>query len=116
MDYREARDIDARDEIPERRVRGKYVATGIRKVQQDLVLDSEAGRIRHVAVGRRAGARFITVWLHGQGGSRSQGVDDFTFGGNFNRIKNLDGRQFRALSVARIFRISAEPGPPRSRR
>ncbi len=35
------------------------------------------------------GARFITVYLHGQGGSRKQGVDDFTFGGNFNRIKNL---------------------------
>jgi len=89
VDYREARDIDGRDEIPERRVRGKYVATGVRKVQQDLVLDSEAGRIRHVAVGRTAGARLVTLYLHGQGGSRSQGVDDFTFGGNFNRIKNL---------------------------
>ena len=29
------------------------------------------------------------VYLHGQGGSRKQGVDDFTFGGNFNRVKNL---------------------------
>ena len=33
--------------------------------------------------------RIITIYLHGQGGSRKQGVDDFTFGGNFNRIKNL---------------------------
>ena len=32
---------------------------------------------------------FIVIYLHGQGGSRKQGVDDFTFGGNFNRIKNL---------------------------
>ena len=31
----------------------------------------------------------ITIYLHGKGGSRKQGVDDFTFGGNFNRIKNL---------------------------
>ena len=30
-----------------------------------------------------------SLYLHGQGGSRKQGVDDFTFGGNFNRIKNL---------------------------
>ena len=33
--------------------------------------------------------RIIVLYLHGQGGSRKQGVDDFTFGGNFNRIKNL---------------------------
>jgi hypothetical protein len=89
VDYHEARDIDARDEIPERRVRGKYVSTGVRRAQQDLVLDSEAGGIRHFAVGRTSGARFITIYVHGQGGSRKQGVDDFTFGGNFNRIKNL---------------------------
>ncbi|MBZ9922677.1 alpha/beta hydrolase, partial [Mesorhizobium sp. BR1-1-7] len=29
------------------------------------------------------------LYLHGQGGSRKQGIDDFTFGGNFNRLKNL---------------------------
>ncbi len=89
IDYNEARDINERDEIPERRVRGKYVSTGVRKVQKDLVLKSDVGTIRHVAVGVTENARFITVYLHGQGGSRKQGVDDFTFGGNFNRIKNL---------------------------
>ncbi len=89
VDYREARDIDERDEIPERRVRGKYVSTGVRKVQRDLALKTGAGTVRHFAVGKTAGARLITVYLHGQGGSRKQGVDDFTFGGNFNRIKNL---------------------------
>ena len=35
------------------------------------------------------GRRHHHLYLHGQGGSRKQGVDDFTFGGNFNRIKNL---------------------------
>ncbi len=89
IDYREARDIDERDEVPERRVRRQYVSTGVRSVQEDLALATEAGTVRHVAVGRRSGARIITVYLHGQGGSRRQGVDDFTFGGNFNRIKNL---------------------------
>ncbi|WP_442577604.1 alpha/beta hydrolase family protein [Mesorhizobium sp. ASY16-5R] len=89
VDYQEARDIDARDEVPERRVKGKYVSTGVRKVQKDLVLRSDLGDIRHVAVGTTENARFITLYLHGQGGSRKQGVDDFTFGGNFNRIKNL---------------------------
>ena len=89
VDYSEARDIDERDEIPERRVRGKYISTGVRKVQQDLALKADAGTVRHFAVGKTDGARLITVYLHGQGGSRKQGVDDFTFGGNFNRIKNL---------------------------
>jgi pimeloyl-ACP methyl ester carboxylesterase len=89
VDYREARDIDARDEVPERRVKSDYVSLGVRKAQQDLVLSTSVGNIRHVAVGRSEGADIITIYLHGQGGSRKQGVDDFTFGGNFNRIKNL---------------------------
>lgn len=89
VDYRESRDIDARDEIPERRVRSDYVTLGVRKAQRDLVLATPVGDIRHYAVGRTKGAKVITVYLHGQGGSRKQGVDDFTFGGNFNRIKNL---------------------------
>ncbi|MEP9389391.1 alpha/beta hydrolase [Mesorhizobium sp. KR9-304] len=89
VDYSEARDIDKRDQVPERRVRGQYVSTGVRKVQKDLALKTDAGTIHHFAVGRTEGASIITVYLHGQGGSRKQGVDDFTFGGNFNRIKNL---------------------------
>jgi hypothetical protein len=89
VDYREMRDINGRDEVPERRARSEYVALGVRSAQKDLVLRSEAGDIAHFAVGQTRGARVITVYLHGQGGSRRQGVDDFTFGGNFNRIKNL---------------------------
>ena len=92
IDYREMRDINGRDQIPERRVKASYVDTGVRSVQKDLVLDTETGRIRHVAVGKSAGASVIVLYLHGQGGSRKQGVDDFTFGGNFNRIKNLMAR------------------------
>jgi pimeloyl-ACP methyl ester carboxylesterase len=87
--YDEMRDINGRDQIPERRARGKFVSTGVRKAQQDLVLRTGAGKVRHVAVGRPEGAKFIAIYLHGQGGSRKQGVDDFSFGGNFNRIKNL---------------------------
>jgi hypothetical protein len=89
VDYQELRDINARDEVPERRVRRNYVSTGVRSVQQDLALRADVGTIRHYAVGRTTGAAFIVAYLHGQGGSRRQGVDDFTFGGNFNRIKNL---------------------------
>lgn len=89
VDYRELRDINGRDEIPERRVRAQYVSTGVRRVQKDLMLQMDAGEIRHVAVGAQEKARLIVIYLHGQGGSRKQGVDDYTFGGNFNRLKNL---------------------------
>lgn len=89
LDYHEMRDINQRDEVPEKRVRAQYTDPGVRKVQQDLMLKTDAGDVRHVAVGRTEGASIIVLYLHGQGGSRKQGVDDFTFGGNFNRIKNL---------------------------
>lgn len=89
VDYREMRDINGRDEVPERRVRAKYVSTKVRSAQKDLVLKTDAGNIGHFAVGAQAKAKFIVLYLHGQGGSRKQGVDDFTFGGNFNRLKNL---------------------------
>lgn len=89
LDYHEMRDINQRDEVPEKRVRAQYTDPGVRKVQRDLMLKTDAGDVRHVAVGRTEGASIIVLYLHGQGGSRKQGVDDFTFGGNFNRIKNL---------------------------
>ncbi|WP_245513410.1 MULTISPECIES: alpha/beta hydrolase [unclassified Mesorhizobium] len=89
LDYREMRDINQRDEVPERRVHAQFTDPGVRKVQQDLMLKTDAGDVRHVAVGKAEGAAVIVLYLHGQGGSRRQGVDDFTFGGNFNRLKNL---------------------------
>lgn len=89
LDYREMRDINQRDEVPEKRVHAQYTDPGVRKVQQDLMLKTDAGDVRHIAVGKTEGAAIIVLYLHGQGGSRKQGVDDFTFGGNFNRIKNL---------------------------
>ncbi|BCJ89603.1 phospholipase [Terrihabitans soli] len=89
VDYKKERDIHIRDDVPERRVQPHYVSTGVRKVQEDAVLESPLGKIRHFTVGKTDGAAIITMYLHGQGGSRKQGVDDITFGGNFNRIKNL---------------------------
>ena len=40
-------------------------------------------------MGRTEGASLIVLYIHGKGGSRKQGADDYTFGGNFNRAKNL---------------------------
>lgn len=89
VDYRSKRDINERDEIPERRVKARYVDLSVRADQEDLIATTEVARMPHMAVGRQQNARFIVVYLYGQGGNRRQGMDDFTFGGNFNRIKNL---------------------------
>src|SRR5690606_38201988 len=89
VDYRKDRDIHQRDEVPERRVRSHYISTSVRRAQKDVALETEAGTVPHFAVGKTDGAAFIAIYLHGQGGTRRQGVDDYTFGGNFNRIKNL---------------------------
>lgn len=89
VDYDEMRDINGRDQTPERRVHSKYISTGVRREQHDLIAETPAGKVRHIAVGTSRRASVIVVYLHGQGGNRRQGADDFTFGGNFNRIKNL---------------------------
>ncbi|MFC5583632.1 alpha/beta hydrolase [Nitratireductor kimnyeongensis] len=89
VDYQEMRDINGRDAVPERQVEGRYVSTGVRRAQQELAMKTEAGTLRFFAVGKTSGASAIVIYLHGQGGNRRQGVNDLTFGGNFNRIKNL---------------------------
>ncbi len=128
FDYQEVRDINGRDDIPEKRARRDYVSLSVRKYQEDFVLKSGIGNIRHFAVGRTARATAIVIYLHGQGGSRKQGVNDWTFGGNFNRVKNLtvgagglylspDFTDFGARGAAEIATLiahyaGASPGAP----
>lgn len=128
VDYREQRDINQRDEVPERRVKADYVRLSVRSAQKDLSLKTGQGEIRHVAVGKADGASAIVIYMHGQGGSRRQGIDDFTFGGNFNRIKNLmwengglylspDFSEFGPKGVAEVAALldhyaSRSPGAP----
>jgi hypothetical protein len=89
VDYREMRDINGRDEIPERRVRSAYVSLATRRVETRGTVQSQAGAVAYRAAGKIDDASIITIYLHGQGGNSQQGMNDFTFGGNFNRIKNL---------------------------
>lgn len=88
-DYNEQRDINTRDEVPEKRVKKQYVSLAATSKQAELKVETRLGALKHVAVGKREGARMIVVYVHGQGGTRKQGANDWTFGGNFNRIKNL---------------------------
>ena len=89
VDYNKQRDIHQRDEIPERRASRAYVDMSVRRAQGDLTIPTIVGDVDVVATGQSANARFIVIYVHGQGGNRRQGANDYTFGGNFNRLKNI---------------------------
>lgn len=90
LDYNEMRDINGRDTIVEKRVQDKYVSLKIRAQQKDVTVPTAAGVVKTYQVGKLTSqTSMIVLYLHGKGGNRHQGVNDFTFGGNFNRLKNL---------------------------
>ncbi len=89
IEYDEMRDINGRDQIPEKRAQQKYVSLGVRKVQADETLSLDGQRLDVTRVGQAAGAAFTVIFVHGRNGDRRLGANDYTFGGNFNRLKNL---------------------------
>ncbi len=89
IDYNEMRDINARDEVPEKRVKAPWLDLSVRQAEQDVEVNDDVVTLRTMATGNQDKATFIVVYLHGQGGNRKQGSNDLTFGGNFNRIRNL---------------------------
>ncbi len=89
IDYQEMRDINGRDREPERRVKDEYVSLGVRRHQQNETLNLAGRRLDVARVGQADGAAFTVIFIHGRGGDRRLGVNDYTFGGNFNRLKNL---------------------------
>ncbi|MDR9760378.1 alpha/beta hydrolase [Rhizobium redzepovicii] len=89
IDYDEMRDINDRDQIPQKRVQQKYVALGIRKAQVDETLSLDGVRLDVTRVGQAQNAAFTVIFIHGRDGDRRLGANDYSFGGNFNRLKNL---------------------------
>ena len=89
VDYQELRDINERDQIPERRVKRAYVSLGVKSVQVNETLGLGERGLDVTRVGPDRGAAFTVIFIHGRGGDRRLGVNDFSFGGNFNRLKNL---------------------------
>ncbi|WP_320201491.1 alpha/beta hydrolase [Agrobacterium sp. rho-13.3] len=102
IDYQEMRDINGRDETPERRVKRQYVDMAPKKFQE-LETISAGGRALEVGrVGPASGQSFTVIFIHGRGGDRRLGMNDYTFGGNFNRLKNLavaNGGTYYAPSI-----------------
>ena len=52
VDYDEMRDINGRDQVPERRVWDRYVSLKVRRERRELAVDTPAGALKHFAVGR----------------------------------------------------------------
>lgn len=90
VEFNQARDLDGRDEVPEKKAKPQYVSLDVNSKQRDLVLAEGSLKVPFVAVGDiTEPVKSAFIFVHGRGGNRFQGVDDWTFGGNFNRLKNL---------------------------
>ncbi|MDE1158671.1 MAG: alpha/beta hydrolase [Neorhizobium sp.] len=89
IDYQEMRDINGRDAVPERHVKDQYMALGVRREQANQTLPFSSGRLDVGRVGPEKGATVTVIFIHGRGGDRRLGLNDYMFGGNFNRLKNL---------------------------
>lgn len=127
VDYSEARDIDERDEVPERRVKPAYVDLKPLRSQSEQRVDTPVGPLKVISTGDAAGRGPLVLFIHGRNGDRRLGMNDRSFGGNFNRLKNLmrlsdglyvtaDAGTFSATDAARIGSLietlnRGRPGP-----
>ena len=62
IDYNELRDINARDEVPERRVKRAWVSLAPRKAEKDVKIETATGVLRTIATGVQDNAAFIVVY------------------------------------------------------
>ncbi len=87
--YSKQRDLYGRDAVPEKRVKEAYVSSRVTRLQANETLSLGPHKVEFARVGAKRGADFAVIFIHGRGGDRRLGVNDYTFGGNFNRLKNL---------------------------
>ena len=87
--YDKMRDIHKRDVEPERRVQSKYVSLGVKRQSRLAVHEANGRSVETGVTGDYSRARFAVIFIHGRGGDQRLGMNDHTFGGNFNRLKNL---------------------------
>lgn len=93
VDYVESRDLYGRDIVPEKKTKPEYVSLEVTSSQRDMVAKEGRVSVKFIATGAvDGGAKAVVLYVHGRGGNRGQGANDWMFGGNFNRIKNLMAR------------------------
>ncbi|MEM5584611.1 alpha/beta hydrolase [Roseibium sp. AS2] len=90
VEYSKQRDLRDRDEVDERRVYGNYVSYRPKRGRGSAELNANGRVVLYMGTGKwKGGANAIVLYVHGQGGNRFQGMNDVSFGGNFNRVQNL---------------------------
>jgi len=88
--YVEQRDLYQRDVVPEKKTKPEYVDLDVKSVERDMVAREGTTGVQFIATGKyEGGAKIVVMYVHGRGGNKGQGANDWMFGGNFNRIKNL---------------------------
>lgn len=112
VDYQEMRDINGRDQVPERRVKSSYVSNAVKREKENLTIETSAGPLDVAVTGRREGAAFTVIFIHGRGGDRRLGNNDWSFGGNFNRLKNLAMRNGGVYYAASLKSFDAQGAAP----
>ncbi len=88
VDYSKKRDLYGRDTIVEKKAKDEYVSlVGSATYEYEGAYNTT---LHYMGSGKVAGgAKAVVIYIHGMGGSRVQGVNEWMFGGNFNRIMNL---------------------------
>jgi pimeloyl-ACP methyl ester carboxylesterase len=104
VEYSKQRDLHGRDQIPERQVYGNYVSYKPKRSRGSGELKANGRTVSYMGTGKwKGGAKAIVIYIHGQGGNRFQGMNDVSFGGNFNRIQNLmvrNGGAYLTVDIA----------------
>lgn len=89
VEYSSERYLDGRDEIPEKKAKAEYVSLDTQASEQSLTMTDGRVRTFFAAAGDTEKPHAIVIFLHGRDADHKAGFSDWTFGGNFNRIKNL---------------------------
>ncbi|MEP0941754.1 MAG: dienelactone hydrolase family protein [Rhizobiaceae bacterium] len=98
VEYNRDRDLVGRDRVLRWKAHYRYVDQSVRWSRKVRSYKSPNGTFKYFVVGKpNRNTKFAVIYVHGKGGNRRQGVNDWTFGGNFNRLQNLADRNNGAL-------------------
>jgi hypothetical protein len=89
VEYSLERDLRQRDTIPEKKAKEEYVSLDTKKTEQTLTMRDGDVSTKLAVAGNVESPKAVVIFLHGRGAGLADGFDDWTFGGNFNRLKNL---------------------------
>lgn len=93
IDYNETRDINGQD-LNDENGNTRYIARPerVELLPNQYEVTTSIRGVRVHQAGPIRGSDFAVIFIHGAGGTRDLGFDDWTFGGNFNRLKHLSLR------------------------